>query len=158
MFGVAVVALMACGSGAAAARGCPATVPSARQRSAAPFSPQSFNYGSRLLRVQLPPRGRLPAGVLPDGGAYATIGPDGSIRAKVGWWSGRSGSLRITGRRLDRRAPPLEADVLSGYGDLGFIPTMLTFPTDGCWRITGSIGPTRLAFVLQVMRVGRSRR
>jgi hypothetical protein len=81
----------------------------------------------------------------------ATIDPDGSIEAKFGWWRAGGGKIRIGGRRLDAPAPPLRAHVPDGYGP-GFQATGLTFPTTGCWRITGSYRSSRIAFTLLVVR------
>ena len=114
------------------------------------FSAAGFNYGNRLLRAQIWPHGTLPAGALPDGGSYATVNPDGSIRAKQGWWRGLPGTLVITGRRLDAPAPPLRTAVPSGYGDRGFVPLALTFSTPGCWKVNGRLGRARLTFVVRV--------
>ena len=82
-----------------------------------------------------------------------TVEDDGSIHAKLGWWRGAPGRLRITGRRLDAAAPPLEAHVPAGYGQRGFQPTGLVFPTVGCWRVEGRVGDTRLTFVVKVTRL-----
>jgi len=74
-----------------------------------------FNYGTAALRVQLGwPKGTLAAGILPDGGSRAIVEENGSIHAKLGWWRGVPGALRITGRRLDADAPPLRAHVPTG--------------------------------------------
>jgi hypothetical protein len=55
-----------------------------------------FNYGSRHLAADLYwPRGVLLAGRLPNGGSYATLNSDGSISAKIGWWRGMPGTLRL---------------------------------------------------------------
>lgn len=136
------------------ARSCPVTIPGPAARGASGFDAASFNYGNARLRVHLGwPRGTLPAGPLPDGGSYATIGPDGSISTKLGWWRGVAGTLRIRGRRLDASAPPLHAHVPDGYGPLGFQPSGITFPTVGCWRVTGRVGPASLSFVVKVRRL-----
>jgi hypothetical protein len=119
-------------------------------------SAAGFDYGTGLLGVQLGwPNGTLPAGILADGGSWATVEDDGSIRAKVGWWRGVRGRLRVTGRRLDAPAPPLEAHVPGGYGPRGFQPTGLVFPTVGCWRVVGAVGDARLTFVVRVTRLDR---
>jgi hypothetical protein len=134
---------------AGAARACPVTIPG-------PVRASGFNYGNDKIRVAIYwPGGTLPAGQLPDGGSYATIERDGSIWAKVGWWRGIAGTLHISGRRLDRPAPPLRADVPDGYGARGFVPSGLTFPTVGCWRVTGRAGAGRLAFVVKVEKISR---
>jgi hypothetical protein len=89
--------------------------------------------------------------MLPDGGTYAVINDDGSIRAKLGWWRVVHGRLRISGTRLDAQAPPLRADVPDGYGDFGFQATEITFPTSGCWRVTGRVANSAITFVVQVL-------
>jgi len=79
--------------------------------------------------------------------------PDGSVSAKFGWWRGVAGKLRIDGHRLDGQAPPLTAHVPDGYGDSGFQSTGITFPTEGCWRVTGRVGDASLTFVTLVLAV-----
>jgi hypothetical protein len=76
--------------------------------------------------------------------------PDGSMEEKFPWWRGVSGGLAIRGQRLDGSAPPLRADIPSGYGDSGFQATSIIFPTEGCWRVTGSVGTASLTFVVLV--------
>lgn len=127
------------------AAGCPVTKPGPSSR--------GFNYGHARLRVNLWPRGVLPAGPLPDGGSYATIQADGSIRAKLGWWRGVEGRLRISGTRLDAAAPSLSASVPGGYPPRGFQPSGLMFPTEGCWRVVGQVGRARLVFVVFVVKL-----
>jgi hypothetical protein len=80
--------------------------------------------------------------------------PDGSLEMKYPWLraAGLTGKLTITGRRLDAVAPPLKADIPSGYLDSGFQATGLIFPTEGCWEITGKVGDTTLTFVNRVIR------
>jgi len=125
---------------------CPVTVP----RADAPFAAEGFNHGNRSIGVELWPKGRLVAGRLPDGSYFADIARDGSIEAKLGWWRAVEGRLRVEGRRLDRRAPPLRADIPDGYGPTGLQVTGITFPTQGCWKVVGRVGSARLAFVVRV--------
>ena len=133
---------------------CGPTVPTRVARSGPIPAAGAFNFGTARLRVQLGwPRGRLAAGILPDGGSMATVEEDGSIHAKVGWWRGAAGRLIVTGRRLDAAAPPLGAHVPSGYGRTGFQPTGLVFPTVGCWRVEGRVGDARLSFVVKVTKL-----
>ena len=135
----------------AATAQCTPTLPVARLTADIEPGSGGFNYGTARLRVQLGwPNGRLAAGILPDGGSRATVEEDGSIHAKLGWWRGEPGRLRITGRRLDAAAPPLDAHVPAGYGPRGFQPTGLVFPTVGCWRVVGQVGDARLTFVVKV--------
>jgi len=147
-------ALGATGSSAAKAQ-CKPTLPG---RMALPASSPAagFNYGTAALRVQLGwPKGTLAAGILPDGGSRAIVEENGSIHAKLGWWRGVPGALRITGRRLDADAPPLRAHVPTGYGPRGFQPTGLVFPTIGCWQVVGQLGDARLTFVVKVTKLPR---
>lgn len=135
---------------------CTVTLPHATPpRSASGFGPESFNYGTTKLRVHLWPNGILPAGELPGGGSYATIDAGGTIHAKIGWWRGVPGYLTLTGRRLDAPARRLRAHASGGYGRLGFQPSGLEFPTLGCWRVVGTVGATRLTFVVKVRKVGK---
>jgi hypothetical protein len=121
------------------------------------LSPPETSARARALAVVLWPKGRLLAGRLPDGSSYAEIEPDGSISAKLGWWRATEGPLTVEGERLDGAAPPLKADVPDGYGPTGFQPTGITFPTEGCWKVEGSVGGARLAFVVLVRKRQRPR-
>src|ERR1700694_1102033 len=152
--GVCAIATSGPGSAANAGKTCPVTVPKPADPKAAPFSAASFNYGNARIRAEIYwPRGTLLAGPLPGGGSMASINPDGSIDLKLGWWRGVPGKLVIRGRRLDASAPLLLAYVPYGYGDVGFIPSGLTFPTVGCWRVVGKQGGASLTFVVKVTKV-----
>ena len=140
-------------STSATATACRGTLPN-HVASGPAFSRSQFNYGSANLRAHLNWKaGTLRAGILPDGGAMATINEDGSIYTKQGWWRGREGLLVVTGRRLDGPAPPMHGSVRPGYAETGFIPVTLIFPTTGCWRITGSLGKSRLTYTVEVTKL-----
>ena len=149
-----LAALSGSAGGAAAAKtSCAVTMPGPA-RPVEPNDPSAgrFNYGNRILRVALWPKGKLIAGPLADGGTWADINPNGSISAKFGWWRVTSGRLTVRGRRLDAAAPPLHAHIPAGYGSRGFQPTGLTFPTTGCWRVAGRVGAGSLVFVVLVVK------
>jgi hypothetical protein len=68
---------------------------------------------------------------------------------KVGWFRPAGATLEITGRRLDGRAPPLDAHVPCCY-PTRFQATGLYFPTEGCWEVTAKAAQSELVFVVMV--------
>jgi hypothetical protein len=77
----------------------------------------------------------------------------GTIRTKYPWWRAVSGTLRLEGRRLDGPAPPLTAtEVPDGYGATGFQASAVSYPTEGCWEVTGRVGDAILTFVTLVLK------
>jgi hypothetical protein len=105
-------------------------------------------HGTGALWTILPPDG------IETGGRPA---PDGTTSQKYPWWTvGTTGELTIQGRRVDAPAPPLRARVNSGAPESGFAEvadgrfwaSSIYFPTEGCWRITGTVGRTSLTFVV----------
>lgn len=89
-------------------------------------------------------------GVIPADSRF--VESDGSISWKLGWWRIVSGTLTITGRRLDAPAPPVRASVPDGYGQQGFQASGVYFSTEGCWEVTGTVGSSELTFVTFVLR------
>lgn len=104
-------------------------------------------HGNGSLWTQLWPEGT----VVFEPGGPGFVEPDGSLSMKFPWWRGVRGQLTIEGRRLDAPAPPLRADIPSGYGDIGFQAAALIFPTEGCWEVTGRVGNASLTFVTRVV-------
>jgi hypothetical protein len=133
----------------AAARQCPKTIISrvAGPPGVAPADvvPGTSAYGN----------GTLVVGALDVDGVIAASGDmvhrDGSIWWKFPWWRLVRGHLTITGRRLDAPAAPLTSFVPDGYGDIGFQASGVTFPSEGCWQVTGKIAHTSLTFVTLVI-------
>jgi hypothetical protein len=102
-------------------------------------------YGNRSLWVgSLWPHGVVI--ITPD-----DIDPDGRLEMKFGWYRLTSGYLTITGRRLGTPAPPLSARA-SNYGLTGFSSSAVIFPAEGCWQVTGRVGPAALTFVAFVIK------
>jgi hypothetical protein len=108
-------------------------------------------YGGDELAFSGPwPEGTV---VFKPGGPGRVL-PDGSLSMKFGWRRGVRGALKIDGRRLDTTAPPLRSEVPVGYGDTGFQPAALIFPTPGCWEVTGHVGHASLTFITRVVKIG----
>jgi hypothetical protein len=93
------------------------------------------------------------------------VNADGSMWLKAPWFAagppgratrGPRGVLALTGRRLDGSAPPLKAQArqvgVVGYGGSGVWAVVLTFPTEGCWTVTGRVERTTHTFRLLVTR------
>ena len=94
--------------------------------------------------------GLWPHGIIAVGHGF--VDDRGRVGMKFGWWTKVPGRLNITGRRLDRPALPVRGVVPDGYGPRGFRPSGVTFPTEGCWEITGSVHRTELSFVTFVIK------
>ena len=93
------------------------------------------------------------------------VNPDGSIWLKAPWFAagprGRSkrgprGVLHITGRRLDAVDVRLRATTnqvwVDGYGGSGVWAAVITFPSEGCWTVTGRVQRTTHTFRLLVSK------
>ena len=118
---------------------------------AAREQPEPSLYGNGALSVAPWPDGTV---VFKPGGPGFVM-RDGSLGMKWGWMRGVRGQLKIEGHRLDAPAPLLQSEIACcGYGDIGFQPTYLIFPTPGCWEVTGSVGEARLTFVTLVVKIG----
>jgi hypothetical protein len=122
---------------------CPVTHPNGKTFTG---RPGGGNHGNDSQIVGLPSDGKI---VFKRNGPGAVL-EDGSLAMKFWWWRLKSGSLSITGRRLDGDAPPARANIPEGYGNTGFQSVALIFPTPGCWEITGKLGGEPLTFVVQV--------
>lgn len=105
-------------------------------------------YSNEFIEVVLPPRATIVAP--PRENAILTA--DGALAWKFGWDRRTKGRLSISGRRLDSAGPPLSADIPDGYGDIGFQPMYLIFPTPGCWEVTGKLGTQTLTFVILALQ------
>jgi hypothetical protein len=107
--------------------------------------------------------------------AYAEISEaadaDGSISTKYPWWGTRPlpmNPLTIVGQRLEELTPLMTLRAHEGFAtrvneglDEGnprarFWSSMVTFPTPGCWRLTGRVGRVRLSVVVLVRQAEKS--
>jgi hypothetical protein len=125
---------------------CPLTLPNGR--TAPGGNAAGMNHGNDKLWTAMWPHNVVIA--TPD-----YLEADGSVGMKWPWWRGTKGNLTITGRRLDGRAHPLTAAIPSGYGKSGFQPSGISFPTEGCWEVTGAVGDAELTFVTLILKASR---
>jgi hypothetical protein len=126
---------------------CPLTPPNGRIPPGETSSPGSRYLGNGALFTDLYP---TPIHPRPD-----DVRDDGAIEMKVPWWRGVPGRLTIEGRRLDATAVPLTAWIPTGYGREGFQSTAITFPTPGCWEVTGRVANASLTFVTLILEPAR---
>ena len=114
------------------------------------------SYGNAQLSVG-------PFGLWPDGtvvfkpGGPGFVTRDGALGMKFGWTRGVTGTLRVTGHRLDGEAAPLRLEASDGYGDIGFQASYLIFPSAGCWEVTAQVGDradSKITFVTKVVKIG----
>lgn len=124
---------------------CPVTAPNGSTPPGEQPSPDQ--HGNGQIWTGLWPEGK----VVFEPGGPGQILPDGSLTMKWWWWRGIEGQLTIEGRRLDASAPPLQADIPEGYGEIGFQAAGLIFPSAGCWEVTGRVGEAELTFVTLVV-------
>lgn len=129
-------------AGSATRQECPVTKPNGKAPPGEAASPRHHGSG-RLWTILYYPT--LVA-------TERNIQPDGSIEEKFPWWRGVQGELTIQGERIDGAASAVRADIPPGYGDIGFQATSIIFSTEGCWRVTGTVGGESLSFVVLVKR------
>jgi hypothetical protein len=86
-------------------------------------------------------------------GGPGFVDHDGALGIKFAFHRLRPGQLFVGGHRLDGEAGPARAYIYD-YGDNGFQPIYLVFPTPGCWEITGGIRDASLTFVMLVEKIG----
>ncbi len=108
-------------------------------------------WGNESLGVVLYDQGRV---VFAPGGPGFVL-RDGALSMKFGWVKRRPGPIGVTGRRLDGDAPPLRARISEPMGKTGGLSSYLSFPTPGCWEVTGRVGEHwPLTFVTLVVKIG----
>jgi hypothetical protein len=71
-------------------------------------------------------------------------------RNKIAWFRPDGVDLSVTGRRIDAPAPPLSVDITPAAYRYQFCPSILIFPTDGCWEITARTPQSEARFVVRV--------
>jgi hypothetical protein len=124
---------------------CPVTIPNGNR----PLGALRARHGNGLLWTGFPPDGT--ATVSAD-----RLDPEGSIFwTKLIWIANRvSGDLKVVVRRLDRPAPVLRPDVVSGQLSGWSGPSWaarMRFSSEGCWKVTGRVENVSLSFVIKVV-------
>lgn len=76
------------------------------------------------------------------------------INVKFPWWRLKTGYVTITARRLDGPSKGFtgSAGDTESYGFTGFDPSELSFPSAGCWQITGTLPGGSLTVTLRAAR------
>jgi hypothetical protein len=97
-------------------------------------------FGNSDLWVELWPGGVVDV-------APAQRNANGSLDVKFPWWRRVRGTLEITARRLDGPTGNVTTIIPTGYGSTGFQASGVSFPTPGCWEVTGRVGDSMLTFV-----------
>jgi hypothetical protein len=69
---------------------------------------------------------------------------------KTAWIKPIGSTLRVTGRRLDEEAPPLQFSIPADYSG-GFQASRLMFPTVGCWEVRAIAGRSTLTFLTSIL-------
>ena len=121
---------------------CPVTLPN----NVAPpgNGPKALGYRHGGLWVELWPYGVTLVG-------KHDVATNGWLDVKVPWYRYGKGKLEITATRLDKMARRAHSDVPAGYGPTGFQASSVEFPSQGCWRVTGTAGGAGLSFVTIVL-------
>jgi hypothetical protein len=120
---------------------CPVTYPDGSSPPGEQSHPAvGYANKNKTIWVGIPTNGVLDGRREKDGWLWAP---------KIAWVRGVHGRLVLTGQRLDRSAPPMRS-VVNSYRDIGFQPTSLGFPSEGCWKITGKVSGEELTFVAKV--------
>ena len=138
---------------------CAVTMPNNVVPAGAPTSGAfAAQYGNGRLATQAP-------GVIEP-----RLDGDGQLSWKFAWWGTREPrqQLTITGRSLEPLTPltalrvheRFAADANEGYVESSPIPrfwsSSVTFPTEGCWQVTGRVGIVRLSVVVLVQTISSS--
>ena len=90
-------------------------------------------------------------------GGPGQINLNGSLEMKWLWYRTVPGEIVITGRRLDAPALTMPEVILrgksDGYGETGFHPSRLVFPSEGCWEVTAKVKEASLQFVTLLVKI-----
>jgi hypothetical protein len=111
------------------------------------------SHGNALLSVGLSADGTT---IFRPGGA-GFVTPEGFLGMKFLWQRATSGTLHVSGRRVDGPASPLLIETSSNDGGNEFQPSYLIFPTAGCWEVTAQLDSredSSISFTTNVVKIG----
>ena len=117
--------------------------------------PDGFWFGSDRLWIQAPVVWYA-ASVHGSNGEFILREKMSWHRQGYDWRSEPEPPLKITGRRLDAEAAPLQADVGSVVATLPYIMAGIDIPSTGCWEVTGRYNDDELSFVVWVPALRKS--
>ncbi|MFL5914874.1 MAG: hypothetical protein ACJ752_04455 [Gaiellaceae bacterium] len=124
---------------------CPVTLPNHAPES--PLGPsRKWGYRQGQISVELSPFGVTLVN-------KRDLTADGSFPVKVGWYRYGRGRLRITATRIDKPGHVNRTSVPAGYGRTGFQASGIDFPSEGCWKVTATVGHSHLTYVTVVLGV-----
>lgn len=129
------------------ASGCPVTLPASswvpELVSFTPLPASRFSWYGNTTHLAVD---------LPVDGTYRVHAANSGLGAKIAWWRYDAGTVEIAARRTDGAPPEVRTSTTTGYGGTGFNPSTVTFASEGCWRVTGSLNGRELTFVMFVRR------
>jgi hypothetical protein len=134
---------------------CPVSLPNLSESPDDNYISVESGYGNpeQTLFIGLWPGGNVI--FHPNGSGF--VSDDGSLSMKFWFYRTLLGEVVIEGRRLDKPGPVAHLATLrgpaDGYGETGFHPAGLTFPSQGGWDVTASVGDAHMAFVTLVVWV-----
>lgn len=138
-----------------AVAGCPVSLPNIAESPDPYYISVKAGYSNpdRTMFISLWPGGKV--FLHPDG--PGSQHRDGSLGMKFWFYRTIPGEVLFEGRRLDQPGPAAHMATLrgplDGYGETGFHPAGLDFPSQGCWEVTASIGDASMTFVTLVVWV-----
>lgn len=116
------------------------TPPSSIDASLEPVPWANYWFGNASVWTRLPKTGVVPA-----------LRVEAGLSIKFPWWRLQPGNLAVTGRLKTAQGTFKAGFPSSGYGSTGFIPSELTFSSEGCWEIRASNENSQpLVFVIWV--------
>jgi hypothetical protein len=133
---------------------CPMTLPGESRPPARmdPFGPEESVHYADSIWQSIPNDGMLALGPEAEIG-FGTL--QGWRTTTVTWMraDGVEGWVIVSGERLDAKSDLSPRTPLSPqrqYVQRGYVLTGIAFPSEGCWRLTGTVGEHEISWVVDV--------